>query len=224
MSWIFGYYGNVSNRKINPPVTPHHSFKDSNLILSVGGNKQTSFLKSNQLNSCWAVAGVGLKSSESGYKVLDETNWNNLFSSTKVDLSHVNGHFVVVEYSDGELNFFTDELGLREIHIVKLSDGYGFTTRIDWLKYFINPGIDLKEFGSRWLLQNQISQKSIIKNVHRLVCGHAVIKNDLLKVEDNFWQPVLHPVGNIEMFDTTLSKLLSNDEGKISLSLSGGLD
>jgi len=224
MSWIFGYYGNVSNREINPPVTPHHSFKDSNLILFIGGNQQTSFLKSNQLNSCWAVTGVGLVSSESNYKLLDENNWNNLLSSTKVDLSPVNGHFVVVKYSDGELNFFTDELGLREIHIVKLSDGYGFTTRIDWLKYFTNPEIDLGEFGSRWLLQNQISQKSIIKNVYRLVRGNAVIKNDKLKVDDNFWQPALHPVGNKEMFDTTLSKLLSNDERKISLSLSGGLD
>lgn len=224
MSWIFGYFGNGNGLHICSPETPHHSFKDPNLILFVGGNKQTSFLRSNQPNSCWAVVGVGLKSTESGYKVLDESNWNNLLSSTKVDLSPVNGHFVVVKYSDGELNFFTDELGLREIYIVKLSDGYGFTTRIDWLKYFINPEIDLKEFGSRWLLQNQISKNSIIENVYRIVCGNAVIKNDKLKVDDQFWQPALHPVVNIEMFDTTLSKLLSNDERKISLSLSGGLD
>jgi len=224
MSWIFGYFGNVSNRKIISPEAPHHSFKDSNLILFVGGNKQTSFLKSNQLNSCWAVAGVGLKSTDSGYRVLDQNEWNTQLESNQINLESINGHFVVLEYSSNELKFITDELGLREIYIVKLPDGFGFTTRIDWLKHFINPEIDLKEFGSRWLLQNQISQKSFIKNVQRLVCGNAVIKNDNLQVDDHFWQPALHPVGNIEMFDNTLSKLLSNDERKISLSLSGGLD
>jgi hypothetical protein len=224
MSWIFGYFGNVSNRKINTPETPHYSFKDSNLILFVGGNRQTSFLRSNQPNSCWAVTGVGLESSENGYNVLSENDWNTQLESNQINLESINGHFVVLEYSNNELKFNTDELGLREIYITKLLDGFGFTTRIDWLKYFINPEIDLKEFGSRWLLQNQISRNSIIKNVHRLVCGNAVIKNDKLKVDNHFWQPALHPVGNTEMFDTTLSKLLSNDERKITLSLSGGLD
>ncbi|MDZ7623676.1 MAG: hypothetical protein U5J96_04405 [Ignavibacteriaceae bacterium] len=40
---------------------------------------------------------------------------------------------------------------------------------IKWLRYFIRPGIDLKEFRARWLLQNQISRKSIVKNVIRLI-------------------------------------------------------
>ncbi len=224
MSWIFGYFGNVSIRKINSPEISHHSFKDSNLILFVGGNKQTSFLRSNQLNSCWAVAGVGLVSSESNYKVLEENGWNNLLASTKVDLTSVNGHFVIVKYIDGELKFFTDELGLREIYVVKLPDGYGFSTRIDWLKHFLNPEIDLKEFGSRWLLQNQISQNSIIKNVSRLVSANATIKNNELKIEKNLWQPDFRVTGKQELLDTTLKELLSINKKKISLSLSGGLD
>ncbi len=44
-------------------------------------------------------------------------------ASTKINLNLVNGHFVVVKYSDDELKFFTDELGLREIYIVQLPDG-----------------------------------------------------------------------------------------------------
>jgi hypothetical protein len=224
MSWIFGYFGNHSNRQVSSLEKSLHSFKDSNLLLFAGGNNQTCFLKSNSVDSCWAVVGVGLETSMNGYKVLDEKNWGNILTSPKIDISKINGHFVAVKYYNGELKFFTDELGLRDIHIVKLPQGFGFSTRIDWLKFFINPEIDLREFGSRWLLQNQVSKNSNIINVNRLICANATIKNNYITIEQNHWQPDFHPSYDREMFDITIRKLLSNDEKKISLSLSGGLD
>ena len=185
MSWLFGYFGNTERQKITSPDTPLYKFKDSNLILFAGGNKQTCFFKSEIDDSCWAVTGVGLKPFESGYEVLSQSEWKNLLSADQVDLKSLNGHFVAIKYSNNELKLFTDELGLREIYIVQLADGFGFTTRIDWLKYFIKPEIDLKEFGSRWLLQNQISRNSIIKNVTRLVCVNATLKKNSLTIQEN---------------------------------------
>jgi len=225
MSWIFGYFGNRDRLQINSPEIPLHTFQNSNLILFAGGNNETLFFKSDSLNSnCWTVAGVGLKKSSYGYIILNESNWNNYLSPEKVNLGSVNGHFVAVKYADDELKFFTDELGLREIYIVELSEGFGFSTRIDWLKYFINPELDLNEFGSRWLLQNQISRNSIIRDVKRLVCTNATIRNNTLSIEQNLWQPDFEIPGSREIFDATLKKLLSVDGRKISLSLSGGLD
>jgi hypothetical protein len=224
MSWLFGYFGKTERQKITSPDIPLYQFKDSRLILFAGGNNQTCFLKSDANDSCRAVVGVGLKSFENNYKVLSQNEWDSYFTADKVDLKSVNGHFVAVKYSDDELKFFTDELGLREIYIVKLPEGIGFTTRIDWLKHFITPELDLREFGSRWLLQNQISRNSIIKNVKRLVCANASIKGDILSVEENPWQPDFETKSGKEEFNYRLKKLLSFEGKKISLSLSGGLD
>ena len=225
MSWIFGYFGNRDQLKIDPPETPLNTFTSFNLVLYAGGNKQTVFFKKDELNSaCWIVAGVGLEQSGNDYKLLDLSDWNNYLSMNEVNLNSVNGHYVALKYSNNELKFFTDELGLREIHVLKLPDGFGFTTRIDFLKYFINPEIDLQEFGARWLLQNQISRNSIIKNVKRLVSASATIRNDILNVEDNPWQPDFEVEGGKEKFESTLKQLLSFGDKKISLSLSGGLD
>ena len=225
MSWIFGYFGNVERFKINSPETAIHSFKSSNLLLYAGGNKQTVFHKADNLNSnCWVAVGVGIKQSDNGYKNLDVNDWNNYLSPDEINLSAVNGHYVALKYSNNELKIFTDELGLKEILLVKLPGGWGFTTRIDWLKYFLDPEFDLKEFGARWLLQNQISRNSIIKNVKRIVSANAFIKNNILRVEENPWLHDFEVKGGKEKFESTLERLLSFKDKKISLSLSGGLD
>lgn len=224
MSWLFGYFGNTERQKITSPDIPLYQFKDSNLILFAGGNNQTCFFKSNSLDSCWAVTGVGLKSENDGYNVFGENEWDIHLIPNQINLNPVNGHFVAIKYYNNELKFFTDELGLREIYLVQIPNGFGFTTRIEWLKYFIKPEIDLKEFGSRWLLQNQISRKSIIKNVKRLVCANATIKNNSLSINQNLWQPDFNSVADQSSFSLSLNKLLSISDKKISLSLSGGLD
>lgn len=224
MSWLFGFLGNTNQKQFSYPESPLYSFKDTNLILFAGGNIQTCFFKTDSTNSCQVVVGVGLKSHSLGYKILDSTDWDLLISSIPINLKYVNGHYVVLKYSENELKIFTDELGLRDIHIVQLPDGYAFTTRIDWLKYFIKPEIDLMMFGSRWLLQNQISSKSIFKKVTRLVCANATIRNNSLLIGQNLWQPNFDKLSNHNLFDSSLQKFISLQNKKISLSLSGGLD
>lgn len=224
MSWIFGYFGNREQQRIFSPERSLYQFKDSNLILFAGGNKQTCFFQSETKDSCWALVGVGLKLFEDYYKLQSESEWNMYLSADKVNLEPVNGHFVAVKYANNELRFFSDELGLREMFVVKIDGGFGFTTRIDWIKYFIKPEIDLNEFGTRWLLQNQISRNSIIKNVTRLVCLNAVIKENSLTTRQNEWKPNFEMPGNKEIFNSILQQLISIAGKKISLSLSGGLD
>jgi hypothetical protein len=225
MSWLFGYIGDLAKFKINSPETPIHSYQSSNLLLYVGGNKQTIFHKLDKLNSsCWIAEGVGLKKSGNGYKNLGINDWDDYLSQNEINLNSINGHYVVVKYGNNEIKFFTDALGLRDLYIVKLPAGWGFTTRIDWLKYFINPEIDLKEFGSRWLLQNQISQNSLIKNATRLVSANATIINGRLEVEHKHWKPEIGKENGKAEFEEILNGFLSVENKKINLSLSGGLD
>jgi hypothetical protein len=129
-----------------------------------------------------------------------------------------------VKYSNNGIKFFTDELGLRDLHLIKLPAGWGFTTRIDWLKYFLNPQVDMKEFGLRWLLQNQISPDSIIINAKRLVSSNATIFNGRLEVEHKHWKPKIGKEKGKEEFEEILKGFLSVENKKINLSLSGGLD
>src|SRR5512139_1223940 len=100
MSWIFGFFGNSEQQKITSLEIPLYQFKDSRLILFAGGNKQTCFFNVNTSDSYWAVAGVGLKPFDSGYKVLDQSEWNTYLSGNKINLKSVNGHFVAIRYSD----------------------------------------------------------------------------------------------------------------------------
>ena len=168
MSWIFGFYGRSEGLRINSPQPPLHTYESSNLKIYCGGNKEAVFFSRDISNqSCLVVAGVGLLRLGNSYKVLSTNDWNSFLSQDEVNLNSVNGHYVAVKFTNNEIKFFTDELGLRDLDIVKLPAGWGFTTRIDWLKYFLNPEIDLKEFGSKWLLQNQISQNSIIPQMQQ---------------------------------------------------------
>jgi hypothetical protein len=225
MSWIFGYFGNKNHQLFESPKPPLHSYKNSNLILYCGGNHQTLFFKSNQENStCWGVAGVGLHPSGNGYKLLDTSDWNKYLNTDNVNLDTVNGHFIAIKYYNDELQIFTDELGLREIYLVELPGGIGFTTSIDWLKYFIQPEIDLHHFGSRWLMQNQVSQESIAKNVKRVVGANAIIKNGQFSIQQISWQPNIELKNGSQLFENTFTNFLSIKDKKIYLSLSGGLD
>ena len=225
MSWIFGFYGSTEGLKIISPQPHLYSYENSNLKIYCGGNKEAIFFSKDTSNEhCWMVAGVGLIRRDNNYKVLSTRDWNNFLSQDEVNLSPVNGHYTVVKYSNNGIKFFTDELGLRDLHLIKLPAGWGFTTRVDWLKYFINSEIDLKEFGSRWLLQNQISQKSIIKNATRLVSANAAIKNGELDIDKKHWKPENGEEYGKEEFEEILKGFLSAENKKINLSLSGGLD
>ena len=88
MSWLFGFFGNTERQKITSPDTPLYQFEDSRLILFTGGNKQTCFFKADTNDSCWAVAGVGLKPFENGYEVLHQNDWQNLLSAVQIDLKN----------------------------------------------------------------------------------------------------------------------------------------
>ena len=118
------------------------------------------------LAGLWLV--LGLYDQAKRLRLLNIGSWDNFLGPRQIDLNKINGHFAAIKYSNDELKFFTDELGLREIYIVQLPDGFGFTTRIDWLKYFINP-----ETGFEGIWLEMASSKSNIQKEYYKKCNSA---------------------------------------------------
>jgi asparagine synthetase B (glutamine-hydrolysing) len=224
MSWIFGYFGNTQDFDIVPPENSLYEFKNSKLIINSGGYSGTLFFNIKPNGEGWAVSGVGLKRIENSYRCLNAESWNSIFNKDNVNLAQINGHFVAIKYSSNEVEIFTDVLGLREIYLVKLPSGIGFTTRVDWLKLFTEPQFDLKEFGSRWLMFNQVSLKSVFKNIFRIVNASATIRNDDLQIHEYEYKSDQKLSGVEEEFVQSLTKFIFIPDNKISLSLSGGID
>ncbi len=229
MSWIFGFY---SKRQINKEfVSEYHSHSITSIstpkfYIAAGGNKNTIFFNKGNLKINYFIAGVPI--SEDVSKFVSKNDFDELLSGNSDKLQSLNGHCCGVIIKDDSLYLFTDQLGLREFHIYENNDGWYFSTRLDWLLKLDNFEIDLSEFGSRWLLINQLSNKSIIKNVYRLNCGAtASFKNKEFNLIKNNWMPDKTGLLSAGEFKNKLEKLtllgLSNNES-VKLSLSGGMD
>jgi hypothetical protein len=119
-------------------------------------------------------------------------------------------------------------MGLRVIHIAENNEGWFFSTQLDWILKTGAFEIDFASFSSRWLLFNQVSTKSIVKNIINLNCGSkANISKYKIEIKDSFWIPEKSKEISLSEFKHNLSKfiLLGAEQNRhISLSLSGGLD
>ena len=87
-----------------------------------------------------------------------------------------------------------------------------------------NCKLDLFQFGSSWLLTNQLSKKSVLSGIDRLGAGGTLtLENNTYSITNNNWSPASE---NIVSFSSILEKLALlplNSPYKLSLGLSGGL-
>ena len=137
-----------------------------------------------------------------------------------------NGHYVKVEIDSNKFAIDLDTLGLRDAFQLKLADGsIIISTRIDWLKYFSNLKINFRNFGSRWLFTHQFNLYSIINGVNRLISARYEI-DFATKQISKFDKEIEFTNQNFdfEQFYNTLNNNIKSVNGRISLSLSGGLD
>lgn len=98
---------------------------------------------------------------------------------------------------------------------------------MDWLGNFCSNKINFFEFGSRWLLSNQLSQESILYDTIRIVSGLTIEINAGRISITNFNNKIVENKFSEEDFTSKLKKFLlaANHSGyETSLSLSGGFD
>jgi hypothetical protein len=235
MSWLIGVIGNSSSEIVSQikaviPSSLYHINED-NLKIFAGGNPQTCFSsKDNKQEDSFLFTGVGIRPIDNGYKFLDVQEIAQI--TDEKEINDLNGHFVLFRWNKDVIKIYTDKLGLRDIYMHKYSGGkIIFSTRTDWIAKIIRAGINYKEFGSRWLLFNQLSAKSIFDGIERITAGTKAIINradNSIKIEKSCWLPSSDGrVFTFNDYSKRLEELIlfpSSCKNKISLSFSGGMD
>lgn len=235
MSWIIGASGiidkdlqNILKKLAHKPL---YQIEEENLFILAGGIKPTCHYINNLENrSSILSVGVGISHTDNEFHLIENEDWQAFTSDTT--LEGLNGHFILIEWDKNEIRISTDKLGLRDIYYFKNSrQNIIFSTRLDWLVKISGAKINFKEFGSRWILFNQISRKSVFDEIERVSSGDSILINRLtnsLSNQKNYWVPNFHKEEfTPNTFSNLLEKLvtfpLSNNQ-MISLSLSGGMD
>jgi hypothetical protein len=235
MSWIIGASGNLTKELIGKikSCTPSSIFQVEldDLIIIAGGNSNTLFYSTQDtLDNQFIIAGIGIRTKTDQIKFLNTSDWMNI--TNEEDMQKLNGHFVLIKWNRYEIKIFTDSLGLRDIYLSRLRNGYIlFSTRVDWLAKITQAKLNFREFGSRWLLFNQISRESVFENIDRITAGTKVIiyRASCKATTTKFnWQPEFTKTNYSTLdFSKTLNDFIFLpliNKQKLSLSLSGGMD
>ena len=240
MSWIIGVVPKIplDFDKILSAIDNDKKFTYKSKSFQIYAGSSTNnlhFSKGNYAdNKGWIISGIGLQNNIEDTKILEHSDWNRLLKEkNKIEkINNLDGHFIIVEWNDKFVSINSDVLGLRDIYIVENKNGVFFSTNVFWLSKFINLELDFHEFGSRWLLFNQISDKSIFTGIHRIVAGKKVTislnHNFTIEFKDNHWLPsnTRKQFGIVE-YSSQLSSLINlklPKEKQLSLSFSGGMD
>jgi hypothetical protein len=229
MSWLFGitFHESRNVAEFDLDFLPACEYKVSthNLLLCAGGIKQTCIFE-NDTNG-WCVCGTGINNS--GYSFLNSNKWGKFIQNDSFRENPPGGHYAIFRLSDKTIQGFTDPLGIREIYLGERDEVIVFSTSLEWVARFTEQrSIDPFVFGSRWLLVNQISTEPIIKNAVRLSRGQSfkIVNNSLeIDTRTGFILPdETHAVGEIKRSLSAMTVFPLEDDGKLSLSLSGGFD
>ncbi len=236
MGWLLGLAGKYSEIELEKVksllLNPLHFFHSDKIYLAAGGIPETSLCSISEDNSAgWMINGLGIKYLNGEASLMNKGDWDGELTKHNFSQYSLNGHFAAVRWDKNNLELYTDQLGIRNIYLTKINDCIAFSTRIDWLSK-LNEKITFnwEETGAYWLLQNQVTQKSILQNVERLNQGGKAIINFnplYFKISNQPWHPDFLQQSDSENFisilkDFTLCGLKS--EKKLSLALSGGLD
>lgn len=234
MGWVIGIAGSYSKENLkklqNIHNKPINSFSSDIAYFAIGGNEKTSFFLNDNSNNVSAISGVGIDTLKSIYKIMNLKDWSEYFSTNR-DVSSLDGHFIIVRVTKDVIHFQTDQLGLKNLFIYNFNNYIVFSSRLDWLSKFIGSfEIDWYEFSARWLLINQLSDNSIFKNVIRLSQGGTCnfnLNTHSLVFQNKPWLPkYAKDVDNLDIY-SMIKKFTTcglDNESKVSLALSGGLD
>ncbi len=227
MSWIFGFSGNLDEQKklslssIYPQ--PLITIDEPRLFIVAGGNKFTCNFS---VEKKWIVLGVGINTNSKGFRLLSNIDWETRVTGNNI--IEPEGHFAVIKWGNEKINFFSDPIGLRTIYFFRDKTGVYFSSNLDWITSVMSKiEIDFKEFGSRWITYNQLSNTSFIYGVQKLPpASSAEIRSGVIKINTENWFPEIYASDSEKLFDV-LRGFLSVEipaDLKMSFGLSGGLD
>ena len=231
MSWIFGIVGTYSDTDLENFRSIHdeplYSIRDEGKCIVAGGLKDTClYYEDKQNDAGWLVCGLGISKN---YTLLSSDNWKEFIlkhNSPNLNNKQPDGHYICVNWNNNKIQCFNDMFGLRDFYITNWKKCLIFSTNLKWIAQFRGDcNLDLYQFGSNWLLFNQLSNKSVLSGIDRLgPNGVLTISNNTYSIANNFWSPV---PGGQEDFSSILKEYILlplNSSYKLSVGLSGGLD
>ncbi len=234
MSWFFGRLGETQTafekafKKRNNFYCAKYVKGDLCIFFDDRINCAHNFKSASNNADKFLIAGVGISPGEQKH-ILRSQDWENLLEDGEHHIQ-LDGHFAGLKFNFIHLTLLTDPIGLRDIYVARNnSNEIFFSTRIDLLLQFVRSEINLEIFGSRWLLFNQISQRSVFKGIDRIVGGSSVTINRFTKevLKKKFvWLPEMHqPKLSSTQFAEKIARVTKiNENSKVGLLLSGGLD
>jgi len=233
MGWILGVVGALDGNELTARAqslhpAARHQVRTPHLYLAAGGAGETTLHHSLSATDGWFVLGLGLRIEGERTRILDTVDWSPLMDRMEGAAREVDGHYLLIRYSDGGVEVRTDRLGLRTLYIARAGEATIFSTRLDWVARFSgNTDIDFGVFGSRWLLFNQLSTASPVCGIRRLgPGGFARLHGDRIQVAEVPWIPPPTPSsgGSMEKTLAALANPVVPNGGVLLLGLSGGLD
>ena len=197
MSWLFGIIDPaVSSNTVRRCQNVHdpdcyHYLNEGEYYIACGGNRQTCFSGETAYEkSFWIGLGILFQSRESQSSIYTHEEWETIAQNTG-HLKGKNGHYIFLKHGNTNFEIKTDALGLRTIYWHQKGKKIVISTRLDWISTYLNGAeIDFQNLGSRWILFNQLTYDSLLKNIHRLGPGGTLtINNGTVKSFDNAFTP-----------------------------------
>lgn len=231
MSWIFGALGRHNVDDIKKTILSANHVPLSTIVIPktmvmiAGGNAET--LHTIQNNTTTAiVAGIGLRRSGTSTSILSTDDWTARLLPEHPSFDDLNGHFIAIRLRDNKLECFSDKVGLRTLYFAQTNDGWMFSTKLTWLCRFLPQStIDWNAFGAKWLCLQQFSHRSLVQNTHKLPPNStACIEQNMLTISSPPWISVSPDTETTEHSIEVLWSLLSVENRKLKLGMSGGLD
>ncbi len=232
MSWILGFFGASLSRDRRERLATFHDLplfrsEGEGHYLAGGGLAETCLHGRGPNSDEWIVAGLGLRRSEDHCLFLTKADWQAILSVADPSFEGIDGHFVVVRRREGEVETFTDPLGVRTLYLAETDGGLAVSTRLDWMAHLSGADeIDFEAFGAHWLTFNQLTTDSFVRGIRRLgPGGRATWIEGNLRIAELPWSPDRSPGGpSFEQSIAAFAHPALYDGQTLSLGLSGGLD
>jgi len=225
MGWLIGFAG-VSARTKPPLQHREAQFEivEDDLLAHAGGPSETCLCGHLPSGGKFLILGLGILDG----RILTQTDWVHQLGHTTLDLDDLNGHFIIMRWHAGRVEFFTDCTGLRTLYYRPWLDGTLFSTRLDWLATeSVSLDIDFSAFGAQWVFANSISTASVVRQVSRLEPGTcAVMERGNVQITSKPWSCEISSLDDHgSRYEQALKQSLdTNGLHSWSLGLSGGLD
>lgn len=230
MSWLVAVSTSKGGKAPPFRATSLHAMTRPGLTVAVGGNPDTcAFHSEAESSNGWAVVGTGIRLSGLRASMMTHADWANVLGRPDVDPRTLDGHFVALRWSGETVEVFTDQLGLRTLYWGACGGGLFVSTRLDWVTAATGyHDLDFHALGSRWLLFNQMSYASGVRQIGRLgPGGHARFRSgSLISSSITPWFPQPEPASLDAALDLARAFVDCALDHPLTpaLALSGGLD